>query len=39
MAPMSIAAAQTRTVELPEVADPSRLAPKDARELSKLIFQ
>ncbi|MET9524811.1 RNA polymerase sigma factor SigF [Streptomyces coeruleorubidus] len=39
MAPMSMAAAQTRTAELPEVADPSRVAPKDARELSKLFFQ
>ncbi|CAM5740322.1 RNA polymerase sigma factor SigF OS=Streptomyces alboniger OX=132473 GN=CP975_04210 PE=4 SV=1 [Streptomyces alboniger] len=39
MAPMSMAAAQTRTAELPEVADPSQVAPKDARELSKLFFQ
>ncbi|MEU5320317.1 RNA polymerase sigma factor SigF [Streptomyces sp. NPDC021056] len=39
MAPMSMVAAQTRTAELPEVADPSRVAPKDARELSKLFFQ
>ncbi|MFF1298607.1 MULTISPECIES: RNA polymerase sigma factor SigF [unclassified Streptomyces] len=39
MAPMSMAATQTRTAELPEVADPSRVAPKDARELSKLFFQ
>ena len=39
MAPISMAAAQTRTAELPEVADPSRVAPKDARELSKLFFQ
>ncbi|MEU6183520.1 RNA polymerase sigma factor SigF [Streptomyces coeruleorubidus] len=39
MAPMSMTAAQTRTAELPEVADPSRVAPKDARELSKLFFQ
>jgi RNA polymerase sigma-B factor len=39
MAPMSMAAAQTRTAQLPEVADPSRVAPKDARELSKLFFQ
>ncbi|KQW03446.1 RNA polymerase sigma factor SigF [Streptomyces sp. Root369] len=39
MAPTSMAAAQTRTAELPEVADPSRVAPKDARELSKLFFQ
>ncbi|WP_428837243.1 RNA polymerase sigma factor SigF [Streptomyces coeruleofuscus] len=36
---MSMAAAQARTVELPEVADPSRVTPKDARELSKLFFQ
>jgi RNA polymerase sigma-B factor len=39
MAPMSMAAAQTWPAELPEVADPSRVAPKDARELSKLFFQ
>ncbi|MFD3505430.1 RNA polymerase sigma factor SigF [Streptomyces sp. NPDC058676] len=39
MAPMSMAAAQTRTAELPEITDPSRVAPKDARELSKLFFQ
>nr|WP_217240892.1 RNA polymerase sigma factor SigF [Streptomyces sp. AC555_RSS877] len=39
MAPMSMATAQTRTAELPKVADPSRVAPKDARELSKLFFQ
>ncbi|MFE2215430.1 RNA polymerase sigma factor SigF [Streptomyces canus] len=39
MAPMSMAAAQTRTAELPKVADPSRVAPRDARELSKLFFQ
>ncbi|MFF0095213.1 RNA polymerase sigma factor SigF [Streptomyces canus] len=39
MARMSMAAAQARTAELPEVADPSRVAPKDARELSKLFFQ
>jgi RNA polymerase sigma-B factor len=39
MAPISMAAAQTRTAELPEVTDPSRVAPKDARELSKLFFQ
>ncbi|MBL1110455.1 RNA polymerase sigma factor SigF [Streptomyces sp. 5-8] len=29
----------TQTTELPEVADPSRLAPKDARELSRLFFE
>jgi RNA polymerase sigma-B factor len=39
MAPMSMAAAQTRTAELADVTDPSRVAPKDARELSKLFFQ
>ncbi|MFF4316199.1 RNA polymerase sigma factor SigF [Streptomyces sp. 900105755] len=38
MAPSTLAA-QTRTAELPEVADPSRMAPKDARELSKLFFR
>ncbi|MEU7414186.1 RNA polymerase sigma factor SigF [Streptomyces sp. NPDC042638] len=38
MAPSTLAT-QTRTAELPEVADPSRMAPKDARELSKLFFQ
>jgi len=36
---MSMATAQTGTAELPEVADPSRVAPRDARELSKLFFQ
>ncbi|MBY8843830.1 RNA polymerase sigma factor SigF [Streptomyces sp. SP2-10] len=29
----------TQTTELPEVANPSRLAPKDARELSRLFFE
>ncbi|MFE5405605.1 RNA polymerase sigma factor SigF [Streptomyces sp. NPDC056580] len=29
----------TQTTELPEVADPSRVAPKDARELSRLFFE
>ncbi|MER7479211.1 RNA polymerase sigma factor SigF [Streptomyces sp. NPDC126510] len=38
MALMSIPAADTQTSELPEIADPSRLAPKDARELSRLFF-
>ncbi|MGV9247465.1 RNA polymerase sigma factor SigF [Streptomyces sp. NPDC003710] len=38
MAPSTLAT-QTRTAELPEVADPSQVAPKDARELSKLFFQ
>ncbi|MGW7545072.1 RNA polymerase sigma factor SigF [Streptomyces sp. NPDC054770] len=27
-----------RTAEVPEIADPSKVAPKDARELSKLFF-
>ncbi|MFE0862590.1 RNA polymerase sigma factor SigF, partial [Streptomyces rochei] len=27
------------TTQMPEVADPSKVAPKDARELSKLFFQ
>ncbi|MFI9650646.1 RNA polymerase sigma factor SigF [Streptomyces sp. NPDC052040] len=35
---MATAAAGTETAALPEVADPSRIAPKDARELSKLFF-
>ncbi|MFJ3234265.1 RNA polymerase sigma factor SigF [Streptomyces sp. NPDC086787] len=30
---------RTQVSEFPEVADPSRVAPKDARELSKLFFQ
>ncbi|MFH8337516.1 RNA polymerase sigma factor SigF [Streptomyces sp. AM6-12] len=38
MAPSTLAT-HTRTAELPEVADPSQVAPKDARELSKLFFQ
>jgi RNA polymerase sigma-B factor len=29
----------TQTTELPEVADPSQVAPKDARELSRLFFE
>ncbi|MFE4968435.1 RNA polymerase sigma factor SigF [Streptomyces sp. NPDC056660] len=40
MAVMSISAAlDTRTSELPQVADPSRVAPKDARQLSRLFFE
>ncbi|MFE5399826.1 RNA polymerase sigma factor SigF [Streptomyces sp. NPDC056580] len=35
----SMVARGTRTVELPEVADPSKVAPRDARELSRLFFQ
>ncbi|MES9525313.1 RNA polymerase sigma factor SigF, partial [Streptomyces capoamus] len=27
-----------RAVDVPEIADPSQVAPKDARELSKLFF-
>ncbi|MEW2304192.1 RNA polymerase sigma factor SigF [Streptomyces sp. NPDC006655] len=34
----SASAMRTRTIDLPEVADPSQVAPKDARELSKLFF-
>ncbi|MFD9467555.1 RNA polymerase sigma factor SigF [Streptomyces sp. NPDC060027] len=30
--------AEARAVELPEIADPSQIAPKDARQLSKLFF-
>ncbi|MCW7944847.1 RNA polymerase sigma factor [Streptomyces hygroscopicus] len=29
----------TQTTELPEAADPTRVAPKDARELSRLFFE
>ncbi|MGW3461730.1 RNA polymerase sigma factor SigF [Streptomyces olivaceoviridis] len=35
----STTAADTQTTELPEVADPSQVAPKDARELSRLFFE
>ncbi|MFE5114076.1 RNA polymerase sigma factor SigF [Streptomyces sp. NPDC056663] len=38
MALMSVTATDTQARELPEVADPSRVAPKDARELSRLFF-
>ncbi|MEU1707769.1 RNA polymerase sigma factor SigF [Streptomyces sp. NPDC005706] len=38
MTSTSMVATGTRTAELPEVADPSRVAPKDARELSRLFF-
>ncbi|MFD5522033.1 RNA polymerase sigma factor SigF, partial [Streptomyces sp. NPDC127066] len=31
-------AAAPPTVDLPEIADPSRVAPKDARRLSRLFF-
>jgi RNA polymerase sigma-B factor len=39
MALTSMVTAKTRTAELPEVADPSGVAPRDARELSKLFFR
>ncbi|MFH9086737.1 RNA polymerase sigma factor SigF [Streptomyces sp. NPDC017673] len=39
MALTSTTAADTQTTELPEVADPSQVAPKDARELSRLFFE
>ncbi|MEV5143432.1 RNA polymerase sigma factor SigF [Streptomyces sp. NPDC052727] len=35
----STTAADTQTTGLPEVADPSQVAPKDARELSRLFFE
>ncbi|MFI2645171.1 RNA polymerase sigma factor SigF [Streptomyces sp. NPDC018610] len=38
MAPSTLAT-RTRTAELPKVVDPSQVAPKDARELSKLFFR
>ncbi|GGV26548.1 RNA polymerase sigma factor [Streptomyces filipinensis] len=34
-----MSALDTQTTELPEVADPTRVAPKDARELSRLFFE
>lgn len=33
---MNTLATDTRNTELPDVADPSRIAPKDARALSRL---
>ncbi|MFF7238886.1 RNA polymerase sigma factor SigF [Streptomyces collinus] len=39
MTTMNMTATDTRVVDLPEVADPSQVAPKDARELSRLFFQ
>ncbi|MEU8932519.1 RNA polymerase sigma factor SigF [Streptomyces sp. NPDC048409] len=39
MASMSMTASGTRTTSLPEVADPSKVAPKDARQLSRLFFE
>ncbi|MFF8731580.1 RNA polymerase sigma factor SigF [Streptomyces sp. NPDC015171] len=38
MALISTPVMDTRTARLPEVVDPSRVAPKDARELSRLFF-
>ncbi|SEC04538.1 RNA polymerase sigma-B factor [Streptomyces sp. 2231.1] len=38
MATMTAAGTDTRMGSLPEVADPSRVAPKDARGLSRLFF-
>ncbi|WP_369268697.1 RNA polymerase sigma factor SigF [Streptomyces sp. R11] len=38
MALMSAAATDAQACELPEVAAPSRVAPKDARELSRMFF-
>ncbi|MGW2834428.1 RNA polymerase sigma factor SigF [Streptomyces sp. NPDC001286] len=38
MALMSATTSDTQLADLPEVADPSRVAPRDARELSKLFF-
>ncbi|MET8561740.1 RNA polymerase sigma factor SigF [Streptomyces flaveolus] len=35
----STTATDTQTTELPEVVDPSQVAPKDARELSRLFFE
>ncbi|MFC9950666.1 RNA polymerase sigma factor SigF [Streptomyces prasinus] len=38
MALMNVTETDTQAHEFPEVADPSRVAPRDARELSKLFF-
>ncbi|WP_314222844.1 RNA polymerase sigma factor SigF [Streptomyces zaehneri] len=38
MEPMRATATDTQARGLPEVADPSRVAPRDARELSRLFF-
>ncbi|MEU1050934.1 RNA polymerase sigma factor SigF, partial [Streptomyces sp. NPDC021139] len=32
-------ATEHATTEMPEIADPSKVAPRDARELSKLFFE
>ncbi|MFD5541373.1 RNA polymerase sigma factor SigF [Streptomyces sp. NPDC127079] len=39
MASMSTKTEATRTSQLPEVADPSQVAPRDARQLSRLFFE
>ncbi|AYN42782.1 RNA polymerase sigma factor SigF [Streptomyces dangxiongensis] len=39
MALMSVTATDIRTAGVPEVADPSKVAPRDARELSRLFFE
>ncbi|MEU0228433.1 RNA polymerase sigma factor SigF, partial [Streptomyces sp. NPDC006284] len=39
MATMTARITEHTTTGMPEVADPSKVAPKDARELSKLFFQ
>ncbi|MEW2306019.1 RNA polymerase sigma factor SigF [Streptomyces sp. NPDC006655] len=39
MASMSTKTQATRTSVLPEVADPSQVAPRDARQLSRLFFE
>ncbi|MER5861031.1 sigma-70 family RNA polymerase sigma factor, partial [Streptomyces sp900105245] len=36
--PLTSLTTDTHTAELPEIADPSQVAPKDARELSRLFF-
>ena len=38
MVPTTTTQTVEQTVDVPEVADPSKVAPKDARELSKLFF-
>ncbi|MER8114543.1 RNA polymerase sigma factor SigF, partial [Streptomyces sp. NPDC094031] len=38
MSLMKTLATHTRSTELPHVADPSKVAPKDARDLSRLFF-
>ncbi|MEU1012883.1 RNA polymerase sigma factor SigF, partial [Streptomyces sp. NPDC005890] len=36
--PTTTAQTAEQRVDVPEIADPSQVAPKDARELSKLFF-